>query len=120
MRAKLGLTLAAMMITSHAGAYDGPPWYRAPATQAQIDFAKERASYDMKDPSSTQFRNLFAITRGRGDDTVCGEINAKNSYGAYTGFREFYVDSDGEYFISDPDSPMAEFPRMICDKPPKP
>ena len=120
MRVALGLALSAMAVASNVGAYDGPPWYKVPATSAQIEFAKEHASYDLLDPASAQLRKVYAISRGLGDDTVCGEINAKNSFGAYTGFRAFYVDSDGAYVISDPDSPLADFPRMICDKPPKP
>lgn len=97
-----------------------PTWYRVEATVAQIAFAKEKAAYDLKDPSSAQFRDLYAITRGLGDDTVCGEINAKNSYGAYVGFRKFYVYSNGKYLISDPDSAIASLPQMVCDKPLKP
>lgn len=42
----------------------------------------------MKDPESAQFRDERMYTRG---DTlvVCGEVNAKNSFGGYTGFKAF-------------------------------
>ncbi|QFU23158.1 hypothetical protein FM038_014055 [Shewanella eurypsychrophilus] len=65
------------------------------------------ASVKLKDPESVQFRN-FKIKRG-GDYSgaslpdavriVCGERNAKNSYGGYTGFKTFYVDGSG--FLND-------------------
>ncbi|MYM31511.1 hypothetical protein GTP58_24565 [Duganella sp. CY15W] len=39
----------------------------------------------MKDPSSAQFRNERFIDY----DWYCGEINAKNGMGAYTGYKRF-------------------------------
>jgi len=47
----------------------------------------------LKDPESARFRDVKSrrFTDGRGDEVfgVCGEINAKNSYGGYIGFRGF-------------------------------
>ena len=60
---------------------------------SKTKFAMASASHDLMDPSSAQFRNVKVIK----GDYVCGEINAKNSYGAYTGYRWFMVkhpDSD--------------------------
>jgi hypothetical protein len=58
---------------------------------------KEAARYNLKDPSSAQFRNVV-VTQSYHADTgalngvnVCGEINAKNSFGAYTGFKKFFA-----------------------------
>ena len=42
----------------------------------------------MKDPSSAQFQNTRVVRSGS-FTVVCGEYNAKNSYGAYTGFKPF-------------------------------
>ena len=49
--------------------------------------AKAKITANFKDPSSAQFRNLYLS--GKGLPTLCGEVNAKNSYGAYVGFRGF-------------------------------
>lgn len=51
----------------------------------------------MKDPAATQFRNVRVVRDSQGGANVCGEVNAKNSYGAYTGFAGFVsmVGSDG-------------------------
>lgn len=38
----------------------------------------------LKDPASAQFRNLK-----RGKEVLCGEVNGKNSYGGYVGFKRF-------------------------------
>lgn len=39
----------------------------------------------LKDPDSAQFKDI----NGR-----CGLVNAKNSYGGYTGFKRFYISND--------------------------
>lgn len=42
-------------------------------------------SQAMRDPASTQFRNETLHKSG----WLCGELNSKNSYGAYVGFKRF-------------------------------
>lgn len=55
-----------------------------------LESAKRVAVIGLKDPSSAQFRNLEVRKAGK-SMAVCGEINAKNSYGGYVGFVKFYV-----------------------------
>lgn len=51
----------------------------------------------LKDPDSAQFQNVKGY---------CGEVNAKNSYGGYTGFKRF-ISVDGNTVIeSDEDDPL--------------
>jgi hypothetical protein len=45
-------------------------------------------SEGLKDPMSAQVRHLRP---GRYPESVCGEVNAKNSMGGYVGFVPFYV-----------------------------
>jgi hypothetical protein len=40
-------------------------------------------------------------------DGYCGWVNAKNSYGAYTGFSVFYVTGDGKVVILPPEQSEA-------------
>lgn len=101
-------------------AYSGPAWYRVAASDEQKSFAQEKVAYSLKDPSSAQFRSLYALSRGMGDDTVCGEVNAKNGYGGYVGFRMFYVRNDGNIQIESTDDILGKLPKLVCDKPPKP
>lgn len=42
----------------------------------------------LKDPSSAAFRNTF-VSRATGSPMVCGEVNAKNSFGGYVGYKRF-------------------------------
>ncbi|UXC18532.1 putative periplasmic lipoprotein [Comamonas squillarum] len=50
--------------------------------------AQEAIARNLKDPAAAQFRNVrvMQFTNGR---VVCGEVNGKNSYGAYVGFKRF-------------------------------
>ena len=51
-----------------------------------FEMAKSAVSNQLKDPSSAQFRNLVEVSPG----VVCGEVNAKNSFGGYAGFKRFH------------------------------
>ena len=62
-----------------------------PTEEKAIELAKSEISHDMKDPSSTQFRDVVSKKVGEKDDgsiamLVCGEVNSKNSFGAYSGY----------------------------------
>lgn len=61
----------------------------------------------MKDPDSTQFRNLRVVTNLLGNKAVCGEVNSKNSYGGYNGFKPFADTQEG--FILLDDNGVASF-----------
>lgn len=82
------------------------------ASVAEIKQAKEEASAQMKDPSSVQFRNVAGYKRGNPGFTVlCGEMNGKNSFGGYTGFKHFTYLS-GHLFLNQPAEGCA-----ICENP---
>jgi len=55
--------------------------------------AKEALQAQLRDPKSAQFRSLRISTvitpEGSLIKSVCGEINGKNSFGGYVGFRPF-------------------------------
>lgn len=53
-----------------------------------IELGKKAAADMLKDPGSAQFRNVRLQPHLQGA-VVCGEINAKNSYGGYVGFTRF-------------------------------
>lgn len=69
------------------------------------DLVKDAVAARMRDPSSVQFRDLT----GEGD-TVCGEVNAKNGFGAYVGFQRF-VYRRGVVFLE-----PQELPIMTADQ----
>lgn len=53
-----------------------------------VERAKDQVAAQMRDPSSAQFRGLGALN----PNALCGEVNGKNGFGAYVGFRLFYSD----------------------------
>jgi len=56
------------------------------ATTKEATSAKEAVLNQLKDPAAAQFRNITYHERTR---AVCGEVNGKNAYGGYVGFRPF-------------------------------
>lgn len=49
--------------------------------------AKEAVKSTLVDPESARWREIRIVR----PDFVCGEVNAKNSFGGYTGFSRFLV-----------------------------
>jgi hypothetical protein len=66
-----------------------------------ISSAKQSVLQSMKDPDSTQFKDVVIV----GGISVCGLVNSKNSYGGYGGFKKFLwqdgrelkIESNGDY-----------------------
>lgn len=60
------------------------------ATPAELAAVRKGMEGSLKDPESVQFREV-KVGRKPGEpvDYVCGKMNAKNGFGAYTGFRRF-------------------------------
>src|SRR3546814_20504448 len=58
----------------------------------------------------SKFRNLLAYPD---KNLVCGEINGKNSFGAYSGFIDFYYDN-GFAMIADHDSIFRSRLDELC------
>ena len=61
--------------------------------------SKERVIAKLKDGGSAEFRNQVAF---------CGEVNAKNSFGAYTGFKR-YIAADENLIVMEDDMVPSEF-----------
>lgn len=76
--------LLALVVALAAAGY---VWVLKYKKEHKFDKIKNEVSYYFKDPSSTQFRGV--VSSG---SHICGEVNAKNGFGAYGGFRKFYVE----------------------------
>jgi hypothetical protein len=63
---------------------------------------KQAVRVALRDPSSATFRTIYVGPGG----VTCGDVNAKNGFGGYTGFRPFYIDR-GAVFFPDERSPDA-------------
>lgn len=72
--------------------------------------AQEIAARNLKDPSSAQFRDVREARGG----AVCGEMNGKNAFGAYTGFKRFVVRAGTSSVVTEPDEAMTEAEQQIA------
>lgn len=79
-------------------------------TQKLEQQAKAAVSRTMKDPSSAEFRSLDIYS---GSGVVCGEVNAKNSFGAMAGFEGFVYDN-GKVWLSSADGIEFSRARLRC------
>jgi hypothetical protein len=72
-----------------ASVSDSPPASEltTPTTLSKADEAaiREGVKRNLKDPDSARFGQMRAGTDAKGTTTVCLMVNAKNSYGGYTG-----------------------------------
>lgn len=87
-RGWLGFGLMAVFMVALEGC-DGGPDHR-PATTAKV--AKKQIADRFKDPDSVLFRKMSMDAEGK---HLCGELNAKNGFGAYTGYEPFRADIEG-------------------------
>jgi hypothetical protein len=68
---------------------------------AWISSSEQSVKEKLRDPDSAEFRNVRFYS-GAGVPVSCGEVNAKNGFGGYTGFERFvamgpemaYLDSE--------------------------
>ena len=103
---KIIVVVASILVAGKclAGPIDAEKDKRQQGRDAQlIEAAKKAIAYSLIDPESARFREVF-IAPNR--TAVCGQVNAKNRMGGYTGFQRFMysptkqgIDSDGSYFV---------------------
>jgi len=82
---------------------------------SRITEAKQSIASDLKDPNSVEYRNLHKYS----ELVVCGEYNAKNSYGGYIGFKPFIYGSADENHIRKIDANSNDIYSLCNDAPKK-
>jgi hypothetical protein len=96
-----------------------PPAEPAELSEEDTAYAQDMISERLKDPESARFRRMYIVGLGGSVSTICGEVNAKNSYGGYTGYKPFLVVTgiDRAYFWDsiDDDSFENTMIRSMCD-----
>lgn len=81
MRALIAATL--MLATATAQAAPPPPNARA---------IQQAVAAELRDPGAAQFRGIRVIATTEAGANVCGEVNAKNGYGGFTGWQPFFAE----------------------------
>lgn len=59
-----------------------------------LDKGTKAIAANLKDPGSANFRNV-RLVKYLDSAVICGEVNAKNSYGGYVGFKDFVAGTSG-------------------------
>lgn len=109
MKAWLGIVYSAVLATSLC----------ACAGDAERDRLRTVIGSALRDPASAQYRNDRLVRHADGRVYYCGEINARNAFGGYVGFRQFMASSDAAT-ISNPDDSdrvreaFAKFWKLNC------
>ena len=60
------------------------------AAKLQAALPKVFASV-LADPAGAQFQNVAGFVTSDGKKVICGEVNAKNAFGGYVGFKKFFL-----------------------------
>lgn len=76
---------------------------------------KKSVSALMKDPESTNFKNVFFNETKKGGSVICGNYDSKNSFGAYTGYKRF-ISNGTTTFIEERDKNIADIWVETCLK----
>lgn len=63
----------------------------------------------LKDPESAQFRDEYIMGRN-----LCGQVNSKNSYGAYAGFTRFISSREGFAVLEGTSPSFGPQWEMLC------
>jgi hypothetical protein len=67
---------------------------RTRSRDAKLAELQTKLTQAMKDPTSVQFKEIRLNTPMT---AICGQFNAKNSFGGYVGFREFISGNEGTF-----------------------
>jgi hypothetical protein len=78
---------------------------------AFITRSREAITQRLKDPESARFRNLYFHASQPGLMVTCGEVNARNSFGGYGGFKRFIANGLPETSFLETDMKRAEFDK---------
>jgi hypothetical protein len=94
------------LVAAISGCGQDPP----PSPEKDSRF-KTAASFVFKDPASLQFQDT-----SNNDQVFCGQVNAKNAFGAYVGFRLFVFDKKAnQLWVEDTDETEGKGFQNLLD-----
>jgi hypothetical protein len=92
---KIAFALASCVVLAGCNAGGPAPSAQTPQaapftlTAAHMKTIQAGLRSSLKDPDSARFGTMRAVKDAKGDVIVCGYVNAKNSFGGYTGDQPF-------------------------------
>lgn len=94
-----------------------PPSTPVTLTPQQVEAVQAAFRRVLKDPESARFGGQVAGRDSKGVIWVCGTVNAKNSFGGYTGIKPYIAGVEGNLAKIGPvanDQVDAEFIENTC------
>jgi len=80
-----------------------------------IDYVEKTLKDTLKDGDSAKFKDVTYVTDKKGGGTVCGYVNAKNGFGAYSGYKMF-VGAGKAVFMEDQVADFYNVWNKLCTK----
>jgi len=90
-------------------------WTKSVSTAEEESAAKAAVINKLKDPESARFGETWAMDGTNGNRNICGYVNAKNSYGGYTGMKVFHK-SESTVLIESSDVLGALVPKLCTPR----
>ena len=85
---------------------------------SNIEWAKQVVAKALRDPDSAKFRDVTVVAPEHFDrkkpGTVCGYVNAKNGFGALTGYEPFIVMAGAIPILDDHTNEFAKLWNQSC------
>jgi len=109
------LVLLALAVPTTAFSATPPSKASKDFDAAKVLVVKSFVANRLKDPDAAKFRGVKVKW-----DTVCGEVNAKNSYGGYVGYRRFYAIDGSDLHMEESNFDENQWDRFCGPKAKKP
>ena len=113
------MTIMLVMLLA-VGGLNAPQAYAGKSSQQDKEWTwtengKDYIRARLKDSKSAQFKGVF-FSNSSGTPVTCGQVNSKNSFGAYSGYQ-YFVAASAELSILQ--NEVEDFPvvwRQLCAK----
>ncbi|CDH08116.1 exported hypothetical protein [Xenorhabdus bovienii str. oregonense] len=86
------------------GKTESEPQELTDISNSVVEKARVSVRNSLKDPDSAIFEYIYPSSQYA--DIACGMVNAKNSYGGYTGKKKFIVNISNDTVVIDSDSEL--------------
>lgn len=103
---------------SGSGGSSSSPQANAEVRQiALVRMGKEAVQAKLKDAESAEFKDVIFVEKANELAVACGQVNSKNSFGAYAGFQRFVSTGSPENtYLESEVTDFAELWNKLCVK----
>lgn len=107
----LSLLLSLLFFASTTGA-GAAELTRRDLSGPELQVVRDAVAAKLREPDSAQIRNVVAADVP-GNTVLCGEVNARNAAGGFSGFQRFYGNLGGKIVIAETTLDIS-LAKMFC------